>query len=422
MKKNMLKKLLSFTLAGTMSLGILAGCGAAPASGAAPAEGSASPAATESAAPAEGESSGASAEAAPAGSTDQGTIIWLSNLQSGCQYDALVAYGEYIAGQYGYGFKVVYGDSFNDPDGNLSAVRNAMTNDVVAVIASQDGGLKNILEEYPDLYIAGFNTAVDAVYADNATAPELKDNDHFLGTIADGHQDGEDTGKQYFDAVVEAGYHKVGLITFPGYAYPNLEKAGTVFREYVEEYNKTAAEPIELVGETKVLEFQPLDESWFLEDGNSDLDAVVALCAGTTFVYPTMKTAIGDGACSPDTKLLTSGFDDDAAIVADIGGDGVIQYLSVSPVENIAYSITLIDKALKGEMYSDYANECVDSLEYVVNSKEAIDNVMSKSLMGTKNPMDAQISIEDLNAVQSFADLKALFMSDQLTVDALKNR
>lgn len=422
MKKNLVKKLLAVSLATTLFGGALAGCGST--GGAASSSGDSGSASATEAAPAAEESadSGEAAAEAPAGSTENGTIIWLSNLQSGAQYEAEAAYGEYIAGQYGYGFKIVYGDSFNDPDGNLTAVRNAMTNDVVGIVSSQDGGIKNIVDEYPELYVVGFNTAMDAVYGDQATASDLQTNDHFLGTIADGHQDGYDTGMQYVNAVIDKGYKKVAVVTFPGYAYPNLAKASEVFVEEIGKYNETASEPIEIVGEPKVLEFQPLDESWFLESGNSELDAIVGLCAGTTFIYPTMKTAIADGACSTDTKLLTSGFDSDEAIIADIGGDGVIQYLSVSPIENIGYSLTLLDKALKGEQYDDYANECVDSLEYIIDSTEGVNNVMTKSITGTDNPMDAQISIEDLNAVTSYADLKALFLSDQLTVDALANR
>lgn len=359
-----------------------------------------------------------------AGSTvDGGTIIWLANLSSGPQYDGAVNYAKAVAGSMGYDFKVVYGDSFNDPNGNLSAVKNAMTKDVVAVIASQDGGIQNICDEYPELYVCGYNTAMDAVYADGGTAAALKDNDHFLGTITDGHYDGAVTGHQYAQAVIDGGYKKVATITFPGYAYPNLALADTVFRQEIEAYNETASEPIEIVGESKVLEFAPLDESWFLESGNNELDAVVALCAGTTFVYPTMKTAVADGACSENTKLLTSGFDTDESLLADIGGAGMIQYISISPVENIGWSIAMLDKALKGEMYADYtANERIDSLEYIIDSTEDVENIMSKSLLGTLDPADAQVSVEDIQACTTYADLKALFMSQQLTVDALAAR
>lgn len=363
-----------------------------------------------------------SAATVMAETNEGGTILWLSNLNAGPAYESISAYGADIAKQYGYDFQIVYGDMFNDPDANLSAVKNAMTNDVVAIVSSMDGGIKNICDEYPELYVCGFNTSMDAVYAEDGVAADLKENDHFLGSFTDGHADGVLTGEQYFNAVVEKGYTKVATMTFPGFAYPNLPIADARFRELAEEYNQTAETPIEVVGEAKVLEFAPLDESWFMEDGNSELDAIVAFCAGTSFVYPTMKTAIADGVCAENTKILTSGFDTEESIVADMGGDGVIQYISFSPSENIAWALTLIDKALKGEMYEDFTAERIDSLEYVMDSKEDIDNIMAKSLVGTADIQYAQITMDDLNACTTYEELKALFMSEQLSADALADR
>ena len=247
-------------------------------------------------------------------------------------------------------------------------------------------------------------------------------NEKFLGTIADGHIDGADLGKQMFDMVLEKGYKKVSTIVFPAYAYPNLTAGDASFRAAVEEYNKSAAEgdQIEVVGEAKVLEFAPLEDSYFLDSANQDLDCIVALCAGVQFVYPALKSAVDGGTCSADTKMITSGFEEDSAILADIGGDGIIQAVTVSPVENIGWSLTMLDKALKGELYSDYsASERFDSLEYVMDSPEDVTNVMEKALNGTKDPAMAQITAEELQGAASYADLKALFMSEQLTVEAL---
>ena len=87
----------------------------------------------------------AMAEEAPA---NAGTIMWLSNLQSGVQYDSTVDYMTAICDELGYNFTVVYGDGFNDAAGNLQAVKNAMTDDVVGIMVSQDGGLATIMEEF----------------------------------------------------------------------------------------------------------------------------------------------------------------------------------------------------------------------------------------------------------------------------------
>ncbi|SDZ89242.1 hypothetical protein SAMN02910384_00468 [Pseudobutyrivibrio sp. ACV-2] len=392
MKSGVLKRVLAMTAASVLSVTTLAGCGS-------------------QAADTEGKSSKSSSSA------NGGTILWMSNLSSGPQYEAMVAYGTKICEEMGYNLKIVYGDGFNDPDGNLTAVKNGMTSDVVGILVSQDGGIQAIMDEYPDLPVAAFNTDMNSVFSEDANIASnaaVKDYPNFLGTIADGHINGADTAKQNFDYVVSQGYDKIGVVTFPGYAYPNLQEASDEIVKLCKEAG------IEIVGGVVTLEFQPLDESYFQEADRDDLDALVALCAGTTFVYPTMVQAKGDKLCAADTKLITSGFDNDPSLVEDIGEDGTIGYLSISPCENIAYGLTLIDKAVKGEMYDDFVCERIDSAEYVIDSKEDIDNVTSKSILANNDYNDASVKYEDLQACNSFEDLKALFHSEQVMVDALK--
>lgn len=356
-----------------------------------------------------------------------GTILWLSNISSGPQYDAAVAYANVVCDKLGYKFQVVYGDGFNDPAGNLSAVQTGMTKDVVGIIASQDGGIQNIAEEYPDLYVVGFNTDMAAVYGEGGPAAGLLSNDKWLGTIVDGYASGVDAGHEYAEAVIAAGYKKVATITFPAFAYPQHTVASETFRTDIEAYNATAAEPIEIVGDNKVLEFSPLDESWFMEGDNNDLDAIVGMCAGTLFIYPTMKSAIANGLCSPDTKLLTGGWEIGEDLLADIGGDGVIQRIRISPIENIAWAIVMLDNAIQGKPYPDFEPVRFDSLPYIIDSAEDVANIMDHSLNGTLDPQYAQISLADLETVltrynpdATLAQLNDLFRSEQLSVDGLK--
>jgi hypothetical protein len=86
------------------------------------------------------------AEEAPA---QGGTIIWLSNLTAGAQYDSAVAYLTELCNQLGYKFSVVYGDGFNDAAGNLQAVKNGMKKDEALKICAQAvlGSAKMILED-----------------------------------------------------------------------------------------------------------------------------------------------------------------------------------------------------------------------------------------------------------------------------------
>lgn len=436
MKNKVAKRILSAVLAGTMMLSCLAGCGKSADNGDASQETN-----TQTEAPADTtQQDDAQAEQPQENTGDVAastgkTIMWLSNLSSGIAYDCGVNYAEAICAELGYEFKVVYGDMFNDPAGNLAAVKNEMSDDVVAIIASQDGGILNIMQEYPELYVCGYNTDMRSVYAEDGPNKDCLSNEKFLGTIVDGHADGSLTGKEQAAAVIEQGYKKVSLLMFPAYAYPNLTAAEAAFRAEIEAYNATAADAdkIEIVGDTKVLEFAPLEESYFLEPAHQDLDAIVGFCAGIMFVYPSMKAAIGAGTCSADTKLVTGGFDDDSSIIADVGGDGVIQYISFSPAEDMAFPIILIDNALNGTMYSDYpqgtAETQVDPIPYVIDSKEDIDNVMTKSMAGTADVSLAQLSIDEVknlctrfNPEATYADLVGTFTSEQISVEELKNR
>ncbi|MCR5614326.1 hypothetical protein, partial [Treponema sp.] len=102
---------------------------------------------------------------AVAGKNSRPTIMWLSNLSNGLQYETTVSYLTAICDKLGYNFSVVYGDMANDAAGNLNAVKNGMTSNVKGLIASQDGGILSIMEEYPDLYVCGMNTDMFSVYS-----------------------------------------------------------------------------------------------------------------------------------------------------------------------------------------------------------------------------------------------------------------
>ena len=63
----------------------------------------------------------------PATAEGKGKILYLSNLNSGAQYEFYVAYLNMMAEQLGYTVEIVYADGFNDPAGNLKNVKNAYT-------------------------------------------------------------------------------------------------------------------------------------------------------------------------------------------------------------------------------------------------------------------------------------------------------
>ncbi len=330
----------------------------------------------------------------PASAESKGKILYLSNLNSGAQYEFYVSYLNMMAKELGYTVEIVYADGFNDPAGNLKNVKNAYTSDVVGLIATQDGGLINIMEEYPDLWVVGFFSDFDAVYTPEGTSAGVLEKDHFLGLTL---------GEAYAQEVIDRGYKKVSTCIFPAYAYPKHTVADAGFRAYIANYNETAAEPIEIVGDATVLNFSPLDNNtyWF-EDGHDELDCIVGFCAGTTFLYPSVLEAKAMGICNPDMQIITGGFDNDPDLMADCGDDKNIVRLTTAAFESIIWPMAMLDAAITGNMYKDYPGNKtqLDSGIMVINSTEKFEAVVNNSPMGATNDADrlglAQASWEDM--------------------------
>ena len=353
----------------------------------------------------------------PASAEGKGKILYLSNLNSGAQYEFYVAYLNMMAEQLGYTVEIVYGDGFNDPAGNLKNVKNAYTSDVVGLISCMDGGLINIMEEYPDLWVVGFFSDFDNVFNEGGTSAGVLEKDHFLGLMGDNYISGTAVGEAYAEEVIARGYKKISTCIFPVYAYPKHTEADAALRAYIENYNATAAEPIEIVGEATVLNFTPLETNYFFEDGNDDLDCIVGFCAGTTFVYPTVVEAKAMGICKDDMQIITGGFDNDPDLMADCGDDKNIVRLTTAAFESIIWPMAMIDAAISGNMYKDYPGvERMDSGIMTINSTEKFEAVINNSPMGATNDADrlgkAQASWDDMKdyftSVNPDASYKAL--------------
>ena len=338
----------------------------------------------------------------------KGKILYLSNLNSGAQYEFYVSYLNMMGEQLGYTVEIVYADGYNDPAGNLKNVKNAYTSDVVGLIATQDGGLINIMEEYPDLWVVGFFSDFDAVYTKDengnytGTSAGVLEKDHFLGLMGDNFISGTALGEAYAQEVIARGYKKVSTCIFPVYAYPKHTVADAGFRAYIAKYNETAAEPIEIVGDATVLNFSPLETNYFFEAGHDDLDCIVGFCAGTTFVYPTVVEAKSMGICKDTLQIITGGFDNDPDLMADCGDDKTIVRLTTAAFESIIWPMAMIDAAISGNMYKDYPGNKsqLDSGIMVINSSEKFDAVINKSPMGATTDADrigrAQASWDDM--------------------------
>ena len=353
----------------------------------------------------------------------EGKILYLSNLNSGAQYEFYVAYLNMMAKELGYTVEIVYGDSFNDPAGNLKNVKNAYTSDVVGLISCMDGGLINIMEEYPDMWVVGFFSDYDNVFNPGGTSEGILKKDHFLGLMGDNYISGVALGEAYAQEVIDRGYKRVSTCIFPVYAYPKHTVADQAFRAYIEKYNETAAEKIELVGDATVLNFSPLETNYFFEDGHDNLDCIVGFCAGTTFVYPTVVEAKAMGICKDDMQIITGGFDNDPDLMADCGDDKNIVRLTTAAFESIIWPMAMMDAAVSGKMYKDYPGvERMDSGIMVINSTAKFEAVINNSPMGATNDENrlgkAQASWDDMknyftsvNPDASYKDLTAFCQS-----------
>ncbi len=390
--KKRMTKIAAILVTLILAIGLLAGCGGAAPSGS-------------------GNAGGGSKGGTP-------TVMILSSQSAGLEYDFMEAYANEFLGQLGYNVSIVYGSQFNLADENLEAVKNAMTGNVVALIAEQDGGLSTIMEEYPDLYVVGCQTDMTGVFSPGGESAACLENDHYLGTIANGKATGDEIAQEFFDAVKAKGYKKVATAIFPEFAFPNYAAAEVKFRELCK------AEGIEVVDDgPEVLMFSLLDDSYFMEPEHQDLDAVVAMCDGISFVYPTLASAIASKNCAAKTKLMTGGATDDPAILADCGDEGTITFNWYSGLESMVWSIALLDNALQGTQYADYPGaECVSAATYAIGDSATFEAVTTKSAVYTRNMADLALPFEDaqqyftrFNPDATYADLMELIGSDRLT-------
>lgn len=400
MKKSLVTRIIGVCAAVVITLGSLVGCSGSTSDNASTSD-SASTSTSDSADTTESKDESA---------TKGGKILYLSNLTSGAFYDFYVAFYEKACEDLGYDFEIVYGDGYNDPDGNLSAIRNAYTSDVVGMIACQDGGIESIMEEYPDMYVATLNSDMDAIFNDDGTSHGALEKDHFLGSMGDNFLSGEDLGKAYAEEVIQKGYTKVSTCIFPVYAYPKHTAADAAFRAAIEEYNKTASTPVEIVGDATVLEFKPLDASYFLEEGYSDLDCIVGFCAGTQMIYPTLITAKGDGTCSADTKLITGGFESNSDILADSGDDKTVVSVTIAAPESAVFPLVMIDNAVQGKQFADFKGaERMSSGIVKLNSTEAFEAFQNNGPLMKADLSKMQMSWEDMKQLFTRYNDKATY-------------
>lgn len=310
---------------------------------------------------------------------------------SGRGIDALKAYLDGISDTVDCEFVYTTLSTYDEAT-NLTEVQNLISSGCDGLILTADMGSTAIKDECEaaGVYVAGFLCDYNQSYT--TAYDEVFGNEYFLGTVCDGWADASPYAEMVAEDVIENGYKSVGVIIFPDYAYPNQTEAANVFKEKIEEYNKTvdASEQIE-VKEPTVLNFAPLDATYFSE--NSDIDCLFSVAAGSTFVYPQMVAA-----GRTDIALYTTGFEatEDAENFRS-SGNGCFKGTMCSGVEAIAYPLCLIIDALNGTQYADLpASERVDCSPIVIMSDEDMEKVKAGSIYYTADYANALITGEDI--------------------------
>ena len=368
-----MKKLLALILA-VLMVASLAACGSS-----APAADSSAPASQAADAPADGGIKVVPHKIGIAHYVDSGKAV-----------DALRAFLNGIAGPMNLEF--VYATlSTYDEATNLTAMQNLISSGCEGILMSADMGTPAILEECAaaGVYVAGFLCDYNQSYW--TANEEVFGNEHFLGTVCDGHADIGFYAEDIADKIIEGGYKHVGVVIFPEYAYPNQAAASKVFREKIDAYNATADEKIE-VYEDQVLNFAPLEATYF--STYPEMDALFSIAAGAGMVYPTM---VASG--KTNIPLYTSGFEgtDDADNFGS-SGNGCFKATLCSTPEAIVYPLCLMVDKLNGTTYADLPEkaERVDCSVLEILSDEDMAKVKSSAIYYSADFADSFLTAEEV--------------------------
>lgn len=302
-----------------------------------------------------------------------------------------------------------------DEAANLTKVQEMIASGVDGIIGTMDLGTQSILSEceaagiYYGGYLCDFDTsytgAYDAVFG----------NPNFVGTVTDGHNpDDVCIGTQFFDSLIEYNERNadnpithVSMTIFPVWAFPAQTVGAEQFVAAVDEYNKTAENPITvdpLDEEVDVLNFAPLDSTYFSK--HPDTQAIMSFAAGTDFVYPTMVAAGVDS----DIKLFTTGADGGEENNFGSAGTQTFQQLVFTGIETIVYPLVLMLNKINGAEFADMPEkaERISTEQYIINSDEDM-ALYVKSIYNTGNAEDAAYTPEDVLNMTAFGNPDATY-------------
>lgn len=304
--------------------------------------------------------------------------------------------------------------SQTDEATNVTKIQELIASGADGIICTMDMGMEAILKECADdqVPLAGYLCDYDTSYTTNYD--NIFGNKYFLGTVADGPC-GDDLrrGYDFFDSLIEynernpeAPLTHVSFTTFPTWAFPYQALFVEQFLGAVEEYNKTAATPIQadpFDPETDVLMFSPVDSTYFTK--HAGIDAVISFNAGE-FVYGTMVSAGLD----KTIKLFASGYTEGDNSNFGSRGNGTYQLELVCTPESITYPGVLLINYINGVSFPDQpaAAERRSCTSFVINSDEDM-ALFEKSIYLTNDPQYALLTPEEVVNLTAVANPNATY-------------
>jgi len=363
-----MKKAIALLVALVMLVALAAGC--APNTTTAP----------TTAAPTENTTAPTTTELQPQKELGRFKIGVMGYSETGINVDNWNAFTKAIGDKLNVEFVYVVGSTFDEAI-NVTKVQELISSGCDGIISWMDSATPAIAAECEKagVLFGAVKTALDTSFE------TVKSNPNFVGCVNDGTMDKTVLANSMWEQIKAAGVTEVGITIFPAFAYPlQGEIAGEIVR-LADEYNKTAAQKIN-VYEPTVLMFEMLPETYFAD--HPDVELICGLSSG--FVYPTMVAAN-----RTDVILLSTGYMPE---YEEPMRDGVIGMQTFSMTEVNMYTIALMVDRLNGFKYPDMPAVLtrIDVTPVIVTGGDDLDVIFEKTFINDSDASKLYPSLDEL--------------------------
>lgn len=299
-----------------------------------------------------------------------------------------------------------YESTFYDDDAQVSCVENLISAGCQAIISGYDTNI-----------VAAMSTCADAgvyytVALDHITEEDFAGADpgeYFLGGTKQFGGDLAELGKEYADAVADAGIENVGGISFPEWAFTDAPEIYASFQSELSAQGITVQDLTFTPGMTSDEVQQAAKD---LVNQNPDMDALFGMASGLDYVYPAIQGS--------DVKLIAMGYDTSVASLMDSGA--LLAAGNNNHTQAIASCVARIINALEGNSYPDAASGTYNEGSIVngvagypvISNKEDLDNYMNYVI--PEDGAKGCVTVDELkNCIISYNPDATLADLDELT-------